>query len=85
MDTSSDEHVKEWEECLSEESKKEKRQPFEESHLIVVDRRITSGAGRGGVLHKVIKPILWMGSTKILEETYDIAAPPKRMEEQRQE
>ena len=81
MDTSSDEHVNEWEECLSEESKMEKRQPFEESHETVV----TSDAGRGDFLHKVTKRALWMGCTQILEEAYDVAVPPKRVQEHRQE
>ena len=81
LDTSWYEYMIGWEEWLSEDHKKEKRQQLKASHGKLVEKVVISGEGGAGFFHMVTQPTLWRGGIQILEEVFDGADPLRKVQE----
>ena len=67
LDTSWYEYMTGWEEWLSEDHKKEKRQQLKASHDKFVEKVVINGGGGAGFKHMVTQPTLWRGGIQVLE------------------
>ena len=67
LDTSWYECMTGWEEWLSDEHEKEKRQQLKASHDKFVEKVVINGGVGASFLHMVTQPTLWRGGIQILE------------------